>query len=143
VKPPPPVAGYWCENVVRSPDAGAEWVLGCYRAESPSQAMCWLRRQARRIAGALDPQPWAACPFPASSLRAAADAESCHVGRVFHDWLGDRAYQEIQRRALAAGQHISANAGAPDHIVGEGPAYLYVSLSCRPLTAQCPAAVSA
>lgn len=126
--------GYWCEHVVRSPDAGAEWLLGCCRAASPCQAMRWLRHQAARIAGALDPQPWAG-PFPAGSLRT-ADPEGVFVGGVFRDWLRDLAYQEIQRRALEAGRGISANAGMPDRIVGKGPAYLYVSLSCRPLTHQ-------
>jgi hypothetical protein len=129
-----PVAGYWCENVVRSPDSEAEWLLGFYRADSPSDAMRWLRHQAGRVAYALDPQPGAG-PFPASSLRA-TDPESCHVGQVFHDWLGDIAYQEVQRQALEAGQHISANAGMPDHIFGRGSAYVYVSLSCRPLVGQ-------
>lgn len=127
-----PADGYWCENVVRSPDAGAQWRLGCCRAETPSHAMAWLRRQAARIAGALDPQPWAG-PFPAGSLRT-ADPDTTHAGRVFRDWLGDLAYQEVQRQALEAGRRISANAGAPDHIVGTGAAYVYVSLSCRPLT---------
>jgi dephospho-CoA kinase len=55
---------------------------------------------------------------------------------LFRDWLRDLAYQEVQRRALEAGRGISANAGMPDRIVGKGPAYLYVSLSCRPLTHQ-------
>jgi predicted DNA-binding transcriptional regulator AlpA len=46
-----PADGYWCENVVRSPDAGAQWRLGCCRAQTPSHAMDWLRHQAARIAG--------------------------------------------------------------------------------------------
>jgi hypothetical protein len=123
--------GYWCENVARSPDAGTEWLLGCYRAASPSDAMRWLRRQATTVAHALDPQPGTG-PFPASSLRV-ADPDRTHVGRVFQDWLRDSAYQGIQQQALQAGQHISANAGIPDRIFGRGSAYVYVSLSCRPL----------
>jgi hypothetical protein len=129
-----PVTGYWCENVVRSPDAGAEWLLGCFRADSPSQAMRWLRHQAGRVAYALDPRPGAG-PFPANCLRA-AEPDGTHAGRVFHDWLRDIAYQETQRQALEAGRHISANAGIPDHIVGQGSAYVLVSLSCRPLAGQ-------
>jgi hypothetical protein len=128
------VEGYWCESIVRSPDAGAEWLLACRRAESPSHAMRWLRRQAVRVAYALDPQPGAG-PFPASSLRLAG-SEDAYAGRVFADWLRDVAYQDVQRRALEAGQHISANAGMPDRIFGKGSAYVYVSLSCRPLVGQ-------
>ncbi|GAB3107760.1 hypothetical protein GCM10027160_04820 [Streptomyces calidiresistens] len=123
--------GYRCESVVRSPEAGAEWLLGSHRADTPSEAMRWLRRQAVRLVRALDPEP-GACPFPAGALHP-ADPGASHVGSVFRDWLDDIAHQEVQREALASGRYVCATAGMPDQVVGSGAAYLYVSLSCRPL----------
>ncbi|MCE7080498.1 hypothetical protein LZF96_10090 [Streptomyces sp. ST2-7A] len=63
----------------------------------------------------------------------AADAGSAHIGYVFRDWLDDIPRQRAQREALESGRYIGVAAGMPDHVIGYGPAYLHVSLSCRPL----------
>ncbi|MBB1246629.1 hypothetical protein GL263_24210 [Streptomyces durbertensis] len=128
------VDGYWCEAVVRSPEAEGEWLLGTHLARSPAEAMRWLRAQAERIARALDPLPGGGGPFPPTALHA-GDKAGAHVGHVLREWLDDRTYQETQRRALEEGRHISANAGAPDRVAGaRDEAQVYYSLSCRPIT---------
>nr|WP_228456853.1 hypothetical protein [Streptomyces durbertensis] len=130
------VDGYWCEAVVRSPEAEGEWLLGTHLARSPAEAMRWLRAQAERIARALDPLPGGGGPFPSAALRA-GDEVGGHVGHVLREWLDDRTYQETQRRALEEGRHISANAGAPDRVAGaRDAAQVYYSLSCRPITSR-------
>nr|WP_228450258.1 hypothetical protein [Streptomyces alkaliterrae] len=130
------VDGYWCEAVVRSPEAEGEWLLGTHLARSPAEAMRWLRAQAERIARALDPVPGGGGPFPSAVLRA-SDEVGAHVGHVLREWLDDRPYQERQRRALEEGRHISANAGARDRVVGvRDAAQVYYSLSCRPITSR-------
>ncbi|MFX4293191.1 hypothetical protein [Streptomyces bohaiensis] len=131
------VDGFWCETVVRCPDAGGEWYLGGQWAATPAEALRWLRSQALRLADALDPRPGAG-PLPAGALAAVASSP-WSPGRVFRDWADDTAFLRVQQAALAAGRPVSANARGPDRIRGVGAVDVLYSLSARPVLRGAPA----
>lgn len=120
---------YWCEISAYRPDSRTRWYLGCHHTDSPERAMAWLRVQARRLAGALDPRPGEG-PFPAAALRFAG-GEGPGAGEVFREWLGDRLYQRVQLKALYCGERVSANVLAHD----DHPAPVLYSLTCTPAPA--------
>ncbi|WP_103503284.1 MULTISPECIES: hypothetical protein [unclassified Streptomyces] len=127
--------GYWCETVVRSPDAGGEWHLGGHWAHTPDAALQWLRGQALRLADALEPLPGHG-PFPDSALHAVErpGQDGGHrPGQLLRDWAADTAYHHIQCRALTSGRPISANTRGPDRICGFGEVEVFYSLSARPI----------
>lgn len=126
------IDGYWCEAIARSSDAGREWALGGYRANSPRLAMRWLRGQAARLANALDPVPGVG-PIPTTCLREVGEVRHS-PGRAFREWLADHPYQGIQASALVSGRHISVNAGGPDGFFGDADADVFYFLSARPIS---------
>ncbi|NJQ14552.1 hypothetical protein [Streptomyces bohaiensis] len=133
---PPPADGVWCETVVRSPDAGAEWHLGGGWSTTAALALGWMRGAALRLADALDPRP-ADGPFPPGCLRLAAPDDG-NPGAVFRDWAADAEYQAVQRAALDAGRPVSVNSRGPDVVCGSGEVDVLYSLSARPVRAGAP-----
>ncbi|NJQ14714.1 hypothetical protein [Streptomyces bohaiensis] len=123
--------GIWCEVVARSPEAGGEWYLGGHWADCAPEAMAWLRRQALRLADALEPTP-VASPFPIWTLTPVSSGDGSPA-QVFRDWADDHAFQQVQRAALAAGRPISTNARGPDRVDGCGEVDVLYSLSARPI----------
>ncbi|WP_130797029.1 hypothetical protein [Streptomyces otsuchiensis] len=124
--------GYWCETVVRSPDAGGEWYLGGHWAASPAGALAWMCGQAARLATALDPPADATGPFPSHALTRPQPG-SWNPGRVFGEWAEDAVYQRVQQDALRSGRPVSVNARGPDRICGFGDVEVLYSLSARPI----------
>ncbi|NJQ06115.1 hypothetical protein [Streptomyces lonarensis] len=130
------VDGVWCETVVRSPDAGAEWHLGGGWSTTAALALGWMRGAALRLADALDPRP-SDGPFPPGCLRHAAPDDG-NPGAVFRDWAADIDYQAVQQAALDAGRPVSVNSRGPDVVCGSGEVDVLYSLSARPVRAGAP-----
>ncbi|NJQ06156.1 hypothetical protein [Streptomyces lonarensis] len=121
--------GIWCEVVARSPEAGGEWYLGGHWADCAPEAMAWLRRQALRLAEALEPSP-VASPLPVRALTPLGCGD-VSPAQVFRDWADDHAFQQVQRAALATGRPISTNARGPDRVDGCDEVDVLYSLSAR------------
>lgn len=100
--------GYLCEAYAQPIDASPLIPLGVRRVNSPWLALCWLRGQALRLAGALDPAPGAG-PFPASALRVVAD-ETPGAGVRIRRWAHDRVAYERHLRELRTGCLTSVTA---------------------------------
>ncbi|NJP67675.1 hypothetical protein [Streptomyces spiramenti] len=126
-----PVDGYWCETVVRSPDAGRDWYLGGCWAASPDAALDWLRRQGLRLATALAPHPGR--ERGTGARPPAEEPQREHPGQVFRDWARDTDFHAVQRRALRDGHPVSANARDVERIRGLGEVEVLYSLSARPV----------
>ncbi|WP_130796774.1 hypothetical protein [Streptomyces otsuchiensis] len=133
----PRVDGYWCETVVRSPDAGGEWHLGGHWADTPWAALEWLRCQALRIADALDPSPGGG-PLAAHGL-VVMGATDWNPGRTFREWAEDADHHRVQLDALHRGRPVSANSRGPDRVCGFGEVDVFYSLSARPIRRDAPA----
>lgn len=76
------VDGYWCESIVRSPKAEAEWLLGFHRAHSLEAAVRWLRGQAHG-------SPAPSIPFRVATVRfrlprCTRQTSSCHTPGMYY-----------------------------------------------------------
>ncbi|MCZ7433158.1 hypothetical protein [Streptomyces sp. WMMC1477] len=117
--------GYLCDVVAHPFDViRAPVLLAEHRAPTSRLALVWLRGQAERLAGALDPIPGKGA-LPESALRVVERPSATpNPGRIFRVWLSDEMTQETQRRNLTCGHRV--------HVVAGDEQALY-ALTARPI----------